>query len=143
MEAHVTDRSQGYRLEQRAREAKVRHGEEVRADIPNVRVAPAHAFSGRFGWPRRADSGGEIFFCEIGPLHIREIVVEGDDAPLPSTVVVEGLGGPAVVCKGEFIPRRTPTSSVGRKSVRETTPSGRTAGNANVMSMVDLGSGSP
>jgi hypothetical protein len=95
MEAHVTDRSQGYRLEQRAREAKVRHGEEVRADIPNVRVAPAHAFSGRFGWPRRADSGGEIFFCEIGPLHIREIVVEGDDAPLPSTVVVEGLGVPA------------------------------------------------
>jgi hypothetical protein len=95
MEAHVTDRSQGYRLEQRAREAKVRHGEEVRADIPNVRVAPAHAFSGRFGWPRRAETGGEIFFCEIGPLHIREIVVEGDDAPLPSTVVVEGLGVPA------------------------------------------------
>src|ERR1700694_5933906 len=95
MEAHVTDRSQGYRLQQRAREAKVRHGEEVRADIPNIRVAPTHAFSGRFGWPRRAESGGEIFFCEIGPLHIREIVVEGDDAPLPSTVGVEGLGGPA------------------------------------------------
>jgi hypothetical protein len=95
MEARVTDRSQGYRLEQRAREAKVRHGEEVRADIPNIRVAPARAFSGRFGWPLRADAGGEIFFCEIGPLRIREVVVPGDDEPLPSSVVVEGLGVPA------------------------------------------------
>jgi hypothetical protein len=94
MEARVTDRSQSYRLEQRAREAQVRHGEEVRADIPNIRVATAQAFSGRFGWPRRAEASGEIFFCEIGRLRVREIVVEGDDAPLPSTVVVEGLGVP-------------------------------------------------
>jgi hypothetical protein len=94
MEAHVTDRSQAYRLEQRAREAKVRHGQEVRADVRNIRVAPARAFSGRFGWPLHAEASGEIYFCEIGPLRIREIVVEGDDAPLPSTVVVEGLGVP-------------------------------------------------
>jgi hypothetical protein len=72
----------------------------VRADVPNVRVAPAHdtvpAFTGRFQWLRRDDTApapprGDVFFCEIGPLRVREVVVEGDDAPLPSTVVVEGL----------------------------------------------------
>jgi hypothetical protein len=103
MDAHVTAQSQTYRLEQRAREAHLRHGQEVRADVPNVRVAPAHdpvpAFSGRFQWLRREDPApaahvGAVFFCDIGPLHIREVVVEGDDAPLPSSVVVEGLTVP-------------------------------------------------
>lgn len=100
MEAHVTAQSQTYRLEQRAREAHLKHGQEVRADVPNVRVAPAHdttpAFSGRFQWLRRDDPTpaaprGDVFFCDIGPLRIREVVMEGDDAPLPSSVVVEGL----------------------------------------------------
>jgi hypothetical protein len=104
MEAHVTAQSQTYRFEQRAREAHLRHGQEVRADIPNVRVAPAHdttpAFSGRFQWLRRDDPApapipGAVFFCDMGPLRIREVVVEGDDAPLPSSVVVEGLLVPA------------------------------------------------
>ncbi len=103
MEAHVTEQSQTYRLQQRAREAHVRHGQEVRADIPDVRVAPAHdttpAFVGRLHWLRRdepapATPGGTVFFCDIGPLRIREVVVEGDDAPLPTTVVVEGLTVP-------------------------------------------------
>jgi hypothetical protein len=104
MEAHVTAQSQTYRLEQRAREAHLRHGQEVRADIPNVRVAPAHdnvpAFAGRFQWLRRDDPApaappGIVFFCDMGSLRVREVVVEGDDAPLPSSVVVEGLTVPA------------------------------------------------
>jgi hypothetical protein len=104
MEAHVTAQSQTYRFEQRAREAHLRHGQEVRADVPNVRVAPAHdpapAFSGRLQWLRREDPApaappGAIFFCETGPLRIREVLVQGDDAPLPSSVVVEGLTVPA------------------------------------------------
>jgi hypothetical protein len=105
MEAHVTAQSQTYRLEQRAREAHLRHGQEVRADVPNVRVASAHdsepAVFSRFQWLRRDDPTpavprGTLFFCDIGPLHVREVVVEGDDAPLPSSVVVEGLTVPAV-----------------------------------------------
>jgi hypothetical protein len=103
MEAHVTAQSQTYRFEQRAREANLRHGQEVRADVPNVRVAPAPdsvpAFSARLqglrhGDPTPAALSGAVYFCETGPLHIREVVVEGDDAPLPSSVVVEGLSVP-------------------------------------------------
>jgi hypothetical protein len=111
MEAHVTAQSQTYRLQQRASEAHIRHGQEVRADIPNVRVAPAPdavpAFSGRFHWLRRDEPApaantsqgpplerGDVFFCNIGPVRVREVVVEGDDAPLPSNVVVEGLTVP-------------------------------------------------
>jgi hypothetical protein len=104
MEAHITAQSQTNRLEQRAREAHLKHGQEVRADVPNVRVAFAHdsapAFGGRFPWLRREEPApaaprGDVFFCEIGPLRVREVVVEGDDAPLPSTVVMEGLTVPA------------------------------------------------
>jgi hypothetical protein len=57
------------------------------------------AFSGRLQWLRREDPTpaavpGAVFFCEIGQLRIREVVVEGDDAPLPSSVIVEGLTVP-------------------------------------------------
>ncbi len=110
MEAQVTAQSQPYRLRQEAQQANVRHGQEVRADIPNVRVSvtadrtPAHA--GRFGWFGRGaadreatsssvahvESPGEIYFCNIGRLRVRELLTDaGDDAPLPSTVVVDGL----------------------------------------------------
>ncbi|MFL5576558.1 MAG: hypothetical protein ACJ79S_11375 [Gemmatimonadaceae bacterium] len=124
MEAHVTAQSQTFRLRQRADEASLRHGQEVRADIPNVRVAPspvgadtadspsaepALAPSGLFRWLRRdastpagrapqasgGDARGDVFFCNIGPIRIREVLVEGDDeTPLPATAVVEGLAVP-------------------------------------------------
>ncbi len=38
MEARVTAQSQSYRLRERMQEAKVSHGQEIRADLPNVRV---------------------------------------------------------------------------------------------------------
>jgi hypothetical protein len=93
MEAHVTSQSQSFRLRQRAEEAHIRHGQEVRADVPNIRVtASANA---PFAWLRRgAATGGrhvDVFFCSVGQIRIREVLASGDDQPLPSDVVVEGL----------------------------------------------------
>src|SRR3989449_2050943 len=38
MEARITAQSQSFKLRERLEEAKVSHGQEVRADLPNVRV---------------------------------------------------------------------------------------------------------
>jgi hypothetical protein len=93
MEAHVTPQSQSYRLRQRAEEAQIHHGQEVRADVPNVRVMASAGTP--FGWLRRkagaADTHSEVFFCNIGPIRIREVLANGDDQPLPADVIVEGL----------------------------------------------------
>jgi hypothetical protein len=111
MDAQVTSQSQTYRLEERAREAKLRHGQEVRADIPRVRVAPdvyaTTASSHRLHWfwsdvpapaertPAETTSPrGDVFFCNIGRMRVREVLVEGDEAPLPSNVILEGLTVP-------------------------------------------------
>jgi len=77
-------------------EAKVYHGQAIRADLPNVRVT---ALAG--------GREGQVFFCTLGPIRVREILNRGDDRPLPSNVAVEGLAVPtsgsydsitAVVC---------------------------------------------
>jgi len=34
---------------------------------------------------------GEVYFCTMGPIRVREVMVPGDGGPLPSNVVVEGL----------------------------------------------------
>lgn len=80
MKARVTSQSQPFRLVARMEEAKVFHGQEVRADLPNVRVT-ALAGSG----------DGQALFCNLGPIRLREIVHRGDDGPLPTNVTVEGL----------------------------------------------------
>ena len=80
MEARVTSQSQPFRLMERMEEAKVFHGQEVRADLPNVRIT-ALAGSGE----------GQALFCNLGPIRVREIVHRGDDGPLPTNVTIEGL----------------------------------------------------
>jgi hypothetical protein len=97
MEAHVTPQSQSFRLRQRAEEARLQHGQEVRADVPDVRVTASTGPS--FTWLRRkagstADRRGEVFFCNMGQIRIREVIETGDDEPLPTNVVVEGLNVP-------------------------------------------------
>ncbi|MGH2659766.1 MAG: hypothetical protein ACRDHS_08910 [Actinomycetota bacterium] len=61
-------------------EAKIFHGQEVRADLPNVRVT---ALAG--------GRDGQALFCNMGPIRVREIVNRGDDGPLPTNITVEGL----------------------------------------------------
>ena len=83
MEARITAQSQPFKLIERMNEAKVYHGQAIRADLPNVRVT---ALAG--------GREGQVFFCTMGPIRVREILNRGDDRPLPSTVAVEGLAVP-------------------------------------------------
>jgi hypothetical protein len=97
MDAHVTALSQSYRLRERFEEANVHHGQEVRADLPHIRVAVG---SSSPTWldrltgttPRAGES--EVYFCETGRITIREVLKGGDNRPLPIDVVVDGLDVP-------------------------------------------------
>ncbi|HXE56527.1 MAG TPA: hypothetical protein VNK43_00860 [Gemmatimonadales bacterium] len=95
METRITAHSQTYRLRQRIEEAQIRHGQEVRADLPFVRVIASWA---PFAWLRRARGEetreGHVFFCEMGQIRVRQVVANGDDHPLPSDVIIEGLKVP-------------------------------------------------
>jgi hypothetical protein len=87
MEARVTAYSQAQRLRERMEQAEVRHGQEIRADLPGIRVtAMSHNwFTGR------PLGNGEVFFCGMGPIRVREVRAAGDGAPLPNNVIVQGL----------------------------------------------------
>ena len=87
MEARVTAHSQAYRLRERMAQAKVQHGQEIRADVPGIRVLAM----AREWFTARHRGKGEVFFCTIGPIRVREVTVPGDGSPLPSDVVIDGL----------------------------------------------------
>jgi hypothetical protein len=87
MEARVTAHSQAYRLRERMAQAKVQHGQEIRADVPGIGVMAM----AREWFTARHKGKGEVFFCTMGPIQVREVTVAGDGGPLPSDVVVEGL----------------------------------------------------
>ena len=80
MEARVTSQSQTFRLVEKMEQASIHHGQEIRADLPNVRVL-ALAGGGE----------GQVLFCNMGPIRVREILNRGDDHPLPTNVRLEGL----------------------------------------------------
>ena len=84
MEARVTARSQTYRLRERMEQAQVRHGEEIRADLPGVRVI---AIGGTWFSARR-NADGEVYFCTMGPVRVRKVAISGDGRPLPGNVVL-------------------------------------------------------
>ncbi len=87
MEARVTAYSQAYRLRERMEQARVQHGQEIRADLPGIRVtAMARPWLGA-----RRDSKGEVFFCGMGPIRVRRVAIAGDRNPLPDEAVVQGL----------------------------------------------------
>jgi hypothetical protein len=74
MEPRVMAHSQTHRLRERMVEAQIQHGQEVRVDLPGIRV------------------GAEaIFFCTMGAITVRETIAAGDAEPLPTEVFVEGL----------------------------------------------------
>ena len=83
MDARVTAQSQSYRLRERMQEANISHGQEIRADLPNVRVL---ALAG--------GTEAQTLFCNMGPIRVREILNRGDDRPLPAAVALEGLEVP-------------------------------------------------
>ena len=87
MEARVTAHSQAYRLRERMAQAKVQHGQEIRADVPGIRVLAM----AREWFTARHRGKGEVFFCTMGPIRVRTVTVPGDGGPLPTDVVVEGM----------------------------------------------------
>ena len=87
MQAYVTAHSQAYRLRERMAQAKVQHGQEIRADLPGIGVVAM----ARDWFAGRNRGKGQVFFCTMGPIRVREVTVPGDGGPLPSDVVVEGL----------------------------------------------------
>jgi hypothetical protein len=90
MEARVTAYSQSNRLRERMAQAKVGHGEEVRADVRGVRVQLAGP-----AWIGRRDIvKGDVFFCTMGPVEVRRVSIEGDGGPLPEHTTLEGLQVP-------------------------------------------------
>jgi hypothetical protein len=87
MEPRVFAHSQGYRLKERMAEAEIRHGQDIRADLPGIRVT-----AGFQGLRTAADPNtGVIFFCTMGPIRIREVLSHGDGRPLPTEVILDNL----------------------------------------------------
>ena len=91
MQARVTSYSQSHRLRERMAQAQVEHGQEIRADLPGIRVGA----TGRNWFTGRPSRSGEVFFCTMGPITVRETTTPGDGGPLPSNVILEGLEIPA------------------------------------------------
>jgi hypothetical protein len=75
------------RLRLRIEQANVRHGQEIRADLPGIRLV---AMAGAW-FTRRNSRKGEILFCNMGPMRVREVATPGDGLPLPTQVIVERL----------------------------------------------------
>jgi hypothetical protein len=87
MEARVTAHSQAYRLRERMEQGEVGHGQEIRADLTGIGVVAMAR-----NWFAAQYSGeGEVLFCTMGPIRVREIVTPGDGRPLPTNAIVEGL----------------------------------------------------
>jgi hypothetical protein len=84
MEARVTSHSQSFRLKERMADAKISHGQDVRADLPNVRVLATAGIQ-----------EGQVFFCNMGPILVREILIPGDERLVGGDVMLEGLDVPA------------------------------------------------
>ena len=68
MKARVTSESQSFRLVERMAEARISHGQELRADLPNVRVL---ALAGV--------AEVQALFCNIGMIRVRTILNQGID----------------------------------------------------------------
>src|SRR5438034_8447484 len=83
MEARITAQSQSFKLRERLHEAQVSHGQEVRADLPNVRVAVL-----------AATGEAQLMFCNMGSIRVRELVQSGDQGPLAVEVPLQGLAVP-------------------------------------------------
>ena len=87
MEARLTAYSQAHQLRERMQRAEVQHGQEIRADLPGIKVsAAANAWLGA-----RPGGKGEVFFCNMGAIRVRKVTIAGDGRPLPDEAIVQGL----------------------------------------------------
>src|ERR1041385_473879 len=91
MEARITAQSQSFKLRERLEAAKVSHGQEDRADLPNVRV---HVLA--------ATGEAQLMFCNMGSILVRELVQPGDQGPLASEVTLQGLAVPVTLQRDQI-----------------------------------------
>ena len=91
MEARVTAYSQAHRLRERMAQAEVQHGQEIRADLPGIGVTAM----ARDWFTARHTGKGQVLFCTMGPIRVRQVTIPGDGHSLPTNVVVEGLVVPS------------------------------------------------
>jgi hypothetical protein len=68
-------------------EARVHHGQEIRADLPGIGVMAI----ARDRFIPRYEENGEVFFCNMGPIRLRAVTSPGDGGPLPNDVILDGL----------------------------------------------------
>jgi len=68
-------------------QAKVQHGQEIRADLPGIGVIAV----GRDWFTARHTGKGEVFFCAMGPTRVRKVTIPGNGGPPPTDAIVEGL----------------------------------------------------
>jgi len=83
MEARITAQSQSFKLRERLQEAKVSHGQQLRADLPNVRVGVL-----------AATGEAQLMFCNMGMIEVRELLQPGDYGTLATEVTLQGLAVP-------------------------------------------------
>jgi hypothetical protein len=87
MEPRVMAHSQSHRLRERMAEAAIGHGQELRADLPGIRVTAEVA-----DWRSAPNPNvGAVFFCTMGSIRVREVLAPGDGSSLPTEVILEGL----------------------------------------------------
>jgi hypothetical protein len=87
MEARVTAYSQAFQLRERMQQAEVQHGQEIRADLPGIKVSAAVS-----AWLGARKGGkAEVFFCNMGPIRVRRVTIAGDGRRLPVEAIVQGL----------------------------------------------------
>src|SRR6266536_1787328 len=91
MEARVTGYSRAERLRERMEQAEVRHGQEIRADLPGILVIGMV----RNWFTPRDKQKGEVLFCTMVRIRGRKVTFLGDGRPLPTKVIVAGLVVPS------------------------------------------------
>lgn len=92
--AVVTPTSQVEKLKLRMSEKGVTHAEELRADIPGVRIGEGVYAENVAAFQQlhaKAPEVAPIFFCNIAELNIRKILKKGDGGAVPDQAVVRGL----------------------------------------------------
>ncbi|MDE3059186.1 MAG: hypothetical protein KGJ59_14660 [Bacteroidota bacterium] len=92
--AVVTPTSQVEKLKLHMSEKGVTHAEEIRADIPGVRIGEGVYAEGVTALQKiagKAPESAPIFFCNIAELNIRKILKKGDGGAIPDQAVIRGL----------------------------------------------------
>jgi len=74
MKLRVTEWSQIDKLLERTEKAGIQHNETALVVLRRVEVLP----------------GGEVRFCNLGPIYVQQVLKPGDSDPLPLTAVING-----------------------------------------------------